>query len=420
MPFGLVKNNDYEEQQAPQKPQSIEEMAWRMYPELGRQSRPDIVNLKSWQIESNDFCKVSQIPFDVLVALRPSTECSCSVYYLYRVFRRVKESTDQKWLDRVPTCYKQKYLAYLKQTKSSSDFNSLNEINDLDKLEEMCKFREMIDACPRVESENVDDQVEQCSAIDHQFDFYDASVIKNKSVKKKAEKVIIVAGTTTQAAVLPNEEVYSSEVDSDNYKDNDADLDDIFSQKAEWGQIDEDDDILDEDDDDEEASIDSSSREETSDEEDETSDLYNAQNVFKNTSVLIYFIIGLTTAILAFIIVFIIIILRLKFSKRARGGFILYEEEDDDDLEDSNAHSKHHHNYYDNDELNDTVNSKQNLIESMLKKSSPHLKCNVVMECDPNSVDPVVTCSLSNGGANPYSQLTTTALNVKENPLNNL
>ncbi len=160
-------------------------MAMRMYPDLARGSRPDTINLQTYRLEANDFCKVVQVPFDVTVKLSADTECSCSVYYLYRTVRLVKEKTDQAWLAHVPTCYKEKYLAQLakdekneeKNEDDSSSFKTLNELNNLSKLEEMCQFREMSENCAKLEKDasqyedSNSDQNAQCVG-GNSFEFY--------------------------------------------------------------------------------------------------------------------------------------------------------------------------------------------------------------------------------------------------------
>jgi hypothetical protein len=156
MPFGLIAND--ESDGFKRRKQTIEEMAMRMYPDLGRASRPDTISLQTYRLEANDFCKVVQVPFDVMVKLSADTECSCSVYYLYRTLRLVREKNDQEWLAHVPTCYKEKYLAQLEKDEKNEEtqdnsFKTLNELNNLSKLEEMCQFREMSENCAKLEKE---------------------------------------------------------------------------------------------------------------------------------------------------------------------------------------------------------------------------------------------------------------------------
>ena len=68
---------------------SIELTAYKISPKLGSLSRPDTLNLHEYKLDSDDFCKIAQIPFDVLVKLREDTTCSCAVYYLYRIIRQM-------------------------------------------------------------------------------------------------------------------------------------------------------------------------------------------------------------------------------------------------------------------------------------------------------------------------------------------
>ena len=67
------------------KNETVEESARLLFPSLGRLSRPDTISLNEYELRVRDFCRIVDIPFDVLVRVSPKTECSCALLYLYRV-----------------------------------------------------------------------------------------------------------------------------------------------------------------------------------------------------------------------------------------------------------------------------------------------------------------------------------------------
>lgn len=141
--------------------ESIEELAYKIFPNLGRTSRPDQLSLTNYKLEANDFCRISQIPFDVLVQLPQETECSCSVYFLYRIIRKIhKNDIDNKWLSNTPVCYQNKYMSMITNASASGmavdhslelieDVKLMhpNEQYDLKHLEDMCHFNELVKSC---------------------------------------------------------------------------------------------------------------------------------------------------------------------------------------------------------------------------------------------------------------------------------
>ena len=134
---------------------SIEEIAYKLYPNLGRQSRPDNIDFNEYLIGQRDFCKISQIPFDVKVKLRPDTECSCAVYFVYRKTRKIKKHGN--WLHEAPLCYQQKYLA--------TNNKSLNELMDLNLLERACDFDDLVLNCEKLNN-NLIDNIEKSKSYD--------------------------------------------------------------------------------------------------------------------------------------------------------------------------------------------------------------------------------------------------------------
>ena len=156
---------DSESSNKQQVRESIEEIAFRIFPNLGRTSRPDTLDLNDYSLGSEDFCKISQIPFDVLVKLRADTECSCPVYFLYRLMRKIRKS-DTNWLANTPDCYQNKYhmLTSSEEPSIINTDRSLELIEnvqmdrsnghvDLKMLEEMCNFDALVKSCQ--ESNNV-------------------------------------------------------------------------------------------------------------------------------------------------------------------------------------------------------------------------------------------------------------------------
>ncbi len=155
---------------------TIEEQLFKMFPNLGRQSRPDLLNLNEYKLEANDFCSISEIPFDVLVKLRPDTDCSCSVYYLYRSIRKIRNDTDNKWVLNAPECYQKKILA--NEKKLTKD-GGLNEMNNLNELENMCKFKEMIANCKSIGDFKPSKQVDssQLKECENSFDYFESAQV---------------------------------------------------------------------------------------------------------------------------------------------------------------------------------------------------------------------------------------------------
>jgi hypothetical protein len=124
------------------KNESFEQMIYEIYPNLGSQSRPDRIDLNDYLLESNDFCKISSIPFDVLVKLNKDTQCSCPVYFLYRVIRKLDKIKNKKfknWLSDAPKCYQNFY----KKNGNSDQINS----NLISRMESSCYFNDLIKNC---------------------------------------------------------------------------------------------------------------------------------------------------------------------------------------------------------------------------------------------------------------------------------
>jgi len=97
-------------------------------------------------LSPDNFCAVSQIPFDVVVKLNSKTECSCTIYYLYRIVRRLDAPNGIKeWLSFTPECYRNLVL---------------DKTNQLESLEKECKFNELVQNCQAknsIQDEDKDD-----------------------------------------------------------------------------------------------------------------------------------------------------------------------------------------------------------------------------------------------------------------------
>ncbi len=101
-----------------------------LYPNFGKSNRPNRINLLEYVIQSEDFCKVADLPSDLILQLAPKTPCTCPVYYLYRMLRGSKPANDS-WLSYVPQCYQR----------------SIIDKEDLDQIELNCEFERLINDC---------------------------------------------------------------------------------------------------------------------------------------------------------------------------------------------------------------------------------------------------------------------------------
>jgi hypothetical protein len=157
---------------------SIEEQIYKMFPKLGRNSRPDMISLNEYKLEANDFCSIAEIPFDMLVKLPADTECSCSVYFLYRSIRNIRNDTD-KWLLNTPICYQNKLNQNPLLLKTNNK-STLNEQKDLKTLEGMCKFKELVNNC-RIASKRANIQYQKntfyLKDCDSSFDFFETDQV---------------------------------------------------------------------------------------------------------------------------------------------------------------------------------------------------------------------------------------------------
>jgi tRNA uridine 5-carbamoylmethylation protein Kti12 len=104
-------------------------------------------------LSSNNFCAISQIPFDVVVKLNSKTECSCTIYYLYRIVRRLDAPNGIKeWLSFTPECYRNLILDKTNPKR-------------LESLESECKFNELVQNCRAknsIQDEDIDDTKLEC------------------------------------------------------------------------------------------------------------------------------------------------------------------------------------------------------------------------------------------------------------------
>ena len=153
----FIPYDDNQNQEKQGKKKTIEEIVWNLFPNFGRNFRPDRISLQGYKLNPSDFCKIAQLPFDILVKLNPKTQCSCTVYYLYRIVRRMDAPNGIKeWLSSAPECYRK---LFLDQTKPSQ----------LEYLENFCKFNELVENCQKKESlvqdEETDDSTKFCENV---------------------------------------------------------------------------------------------------------------------------------------------------------------------------------------------------------------------------------------------------------------
>jgi hypothetical protein len=160
--------------------------------------------------------------------------------------------------------------------------------------------------------------------------------------------------------------------------------------------------------------------------------------LFEKSTTVGYYIVALTCLILVLIVVLVVIIVRLQMSKADAKGFVLYDEEDCDDTSDGsgNRFGGNYDNY-------STVSSKQNLVESMLKKGEmlsggKHFGYNVlsssdgnfdslntcpkviVVECDTKKKSDSITAALVDSPSTIVETRPNNVLSIKENPLGNV
>lgn len=198
--------------------ESIEEIAFRIFPNLGRTSRPDTISFKDYSLDSGDFCKVSQIPFDVLVKLRADTDCSCPVYFLYRLMRKIRKN-DTSWLASTPDCYQNKYHMLKKDEEPlimgtdkslelmdnvQLDHRSNGQV-DLKILEEMCNFDALVKSCqesnnvfedPNYDfSKPVEKQIDCASPFDYYID--DSPVLDSSEISSETSEDEISSGSSS-------------------------------------------------------------------------------------------------------------------------------------------------------------------------------------------------------------------------------
>jgi hypothetical protein len=107
---------------APRIPLEIESNK-NLFPNLGIANRPpNRISLIEYVLKEDDFCRISEIPSDLIIQLAPKTTCTCAVFYLYRAIRK---SPNYSWLSNTPKCYQ-------------DIFNS--QENDIASIEADCNF----------------------------------------------------------------------------------------------------------------------------------------------------------------------------------------------------------------------------------------------------------------------------------------
>lgn len=356
----------YDDHDQNRKKQSIEEIAWRLFPELGRHSRPDRLNLQDYKLELKDFCKVAEIPFDILVKLNPKTECSCTVYYLYRIVRHMDAPNGIKeWLSSAPECYRNKFL-------------DASRPNQLDSLETACKFTSLVQSCKDAQMSQQQVQIDEMPRVcdEDSFVFYDNSnqekdikpnsvpntdyndVVYDKNFRDEKNDVVIKVvediHNVSDDANMPAVDVKevapsiitdkSSEEYGDEYetREEDDDDDEDFNESHE---VDASDEKNDDDDDSEEQIIPiintlTTSATTTKKINRSLMSVFNRINksfssffkrLFQNKALLVVFILAFTSAILIGIIVLVICVNRCSRKSGKEGFSIYYDEYDDDD-----------------------------------------------------------------------------------------
>jgi hypothetical protein len=365
----VSNNRDYSK-----RSQSIEEIALRLYPELGRQQRPDVLSFQNYQLKSSDFCKIAKIPFDVFVKLDQNTECTCSVFYLYRVLRHIKaENVDQKWLSNVPKCYKDKFLLSLMADQDQDSVEDLTAINDrdikksvLDTLEEQCKFREMIQNCNKndLNAQFKEKDSLKCSTKD--FEYFEEK--KKEEFKSIGASEPMNKGNKIEDNYELNLNLNKVNIGSQNefnFSDNSQEDNDSYDNDSSDDQVKEQ----------EKVSFKMISYKKNENNSDSLFSFNSFKNSIKklldNATFITYFVIALISTVLILTVLFIIIILKLKIVNR-KHGFVLYISDIDHDESDE-LHNHHHHHYgdkggyYTDEESYNTINSKNQLIESVYK-----------------------------------------------------
>lgn len=203
-----ITHNEQNSENENQEEESLEEIAYKIFPNLGRTSRPDQIILNNYKLEASDFCKISNVPFDVLVQLPKETQCSCSVYFLYRIVRKIhKNDNSLKWLSNTPACYQNKYMNMIKNDTTTEfgidqsleliedvKLTHPNEQYDLKHLEEMCHFNELIKSCEETnnafQSPGFDfSKSESSSECASSFDYYlfDAPILDSDEIDDSME-----------------------------------------------------------------------------------------------------------------------------------------------------------------------------------------------------------------------------------------
>lgn len=185
--------------------ETVEEAAMRLFPNLGRLSRPDTISFNEYQVSQRDFCRLVHIPFDVLVRVPThSTQCSCTLFYLYRVVRRVRP----EWLSSAaPKCYQ----------------DLLGVPGRIDEAESECGFSDMVRKCQE-EQENPNERYLDPVATNAQcrsetFEFYKENTLGG-GPKGRGD---VTTTTTLNPSVVNNNDLDWS--DDDENIDDDGDDD---------------------------------------------------------------------------------------------------------------------------------------------------------------------------------------------------
>ena len=141
-----------------------------LYPNLGIANRPPHrISLVEYVLESKDFCKIHEIPSDMIIQLAPKTTCSCAIFYLYRELR--KSINHSLWLSYAPKCYQDVF--------HSPQPNFVN-------IETECNFNNLKESCKEQSSTVVKlDAQLKCNEFTAEKDDYLVSEIRKYLTKDK-------------------------------------------------------------------------------------------------------------------------------------------------------------------------------------------------------------------------------------------
>ncbi len=332
--------------------QDIELLTWKMFPNLGRQSRPDILNLYEYKVNKNDFCKFAKIPSDVFVQIKRSTECSCAVYYLYRFYRKTQMSSTN-WLNQAPECYQK---AFLNQ--------------DIKALEDSCKFNELLVDCNEKLNEwtNVDKLV--------------VLGCDSGSFEKYSDK----SSNANQVETNDNIELYdiNSDDESENYSDYEEDAESVIDSTTSSSE-----DYEDDNDDfyEEEINSNDETNDDASEEPSDDNTIVKFEQLFKNPFIFVFAVVFVIIFSLISVSIVLLIVWRCK---RKTYDFLIYNYEEYEDLTDND------------EDFNNRVSNmrKESFKYNRLEEGEQMNKKSMIVKCEKrsNSIDSSIL-------ENPHQQI---------------